>query len=178
MERKSSTRAVFFDRDGTLMEEVHYCKDPAKVKIFPGVVSALRALQQQRWRCIIVTNQSGIGRGLITESEYHAVNEELLRQLDGLIDATYFSPDHPDQPSERRKPATGMLLEAAQDLSLDLEACWFVGDKESDILCGKAVGCRTVLVETGYGAEYAGTPPDFTTRDVVHAIADILKNTP
>ncbi|MEO6054504.1 MAG: HAD family hydrolase [Chthoniobacterales bacterium] len=170
-------RAVFLDRDGTLMEEVHYCKDPALVRVFPGVASALRALRVTGWKCIVITNQSGIGRGLITEAEYHAVDEELQRQLDGLIDATYFCPDTPDKPSARRKPEPGMLLEAASDLALDLKASFFIGDKEADIACGKAVGCRTILVQTGYGANYAGSPPDFTVPDLVDAASLILKNT-
>ena len=92
----SRSKAVFFDRDGTLMEEVHYCGDPAKVKLYPGVPDALARLKQAGFRTFIVTNQSGIGRGLITEAQYRAVEEELLRQIgDRAIDASYFCPDAP-----------------------------------------------------------------------------------
>ena len=77
----SGTRAVFLDRDGTLMEEVDYCRDPAKIRVYPGVPEALRKIKEAGWRTFIVTNQSGIGRGLMTEAQYRAVQEELLRQL-------------------------------------------------------------------------------------------------
>ena len=84
----SRVRAVFFDRDGTLMEEVHYCGDPARVRVFPGVPEALRKLKAAGFRAFVITNQSGIARGLITEAQYHTVQEELLRQIGaGLIDA-------------------------------------------------------------------------------------------
>lgn len=177
MPDESLVRAVFFDRDGTLMEEVHYCKDPALVSTFPGTSHALRALRQRGWKCVLVTNQSGIGRGLLSDSEYHAVAAELDRQLGGMLDATYYCPDTPDQPSIRRKPEIGMLTEAAGDLSIDLKSSIMVGDKASDILCGKNAGCRTILVETGYGSAYKGPKPDFIARDVVDAISLILKNT-
>ena len=101
----SRARAVFFDRDGTLMEEVHYCGDPARVRVFPGVPEALRRLKEAGFRTFVISNQSGIGRGLITEAQYYAVEEELLRQAGaGLIDATYFCADPPAVPSTRRKP--------------------------------------------------------------------------
>jgi D-glycero-D-manno-heptose 1,7-bisphosphate phosphatase len=96
----SAARAVFLDRDGTLMEEVHYCGDPAKVKVFPGVPEALRRLKAAGFRTFVITNQSGIGRGLITEAQYRAVQDEALRQLgQGTIDASYFCPDAPGVPS-------------------------------------------------------------------------------
>ena len=115
-------KAVFFDRDGTLMEEVHFCGDPAKVKLYPGIPEALARLKQAGFRVFIVTNQSGIGRGLITELQYRAVQAELLHQLgEDLIDASYFCPDVPGLPSPRRKPAPGMVLEAAADFDLDLD---------------------------------------------------------
>src|SRR5260370_10631950 len=101
----SPTRAVFFDRDGTLMEEAHYCGDPAQVKLYPGVPDALRKLKEAGFRTFVVTNQSGIGRGLITEAQYRAVEAELRHQIgEGLLDASYFCPDAPDVPSTRRKP--------------------------------------------------------------------------
>ena len=103
----SGRAAVFFDRDGTLMEEANYCGDPAKVKVYPGVPSALRALRQAGFLNLIVSNQSGIGRGLIAEEQYRAVQQELLRQIgESLIDGSYFCPDAPSEtPSPRRKTA-------------------------------------------------------------------------
>src|SRR5262249_29257058 len=112
-------RAVFFDRDGTLMEEVHYCRDPALVRVYPGVREALYGLRAVGWGVFVITNQSGIGRGLITEAQYHAVHAEFLRQA-GEIDGAYYCPDTPDVPSTRRKPEPGMVLEAAREHGIEL----------------------------------------------------------
>ena len=90
-------RAVFFDRDGTLIEEAHYCGDPARVRILPGVPEALRRLKEAQFLTFVITNQSGIGRGLITEAEYRSVEAEMLRQAgSGAIDGVYFCADPPD----------------------------------------------------------------------------------
>ena len=145
--------AVFFDRDGTLIEDQHYCGDPAKVKLYPGVPEALDRLRQAGFRTIVVSNQSGIAHGLITEAQYHAVQAETLRQIGaGRIDGAYDCPDAPGTPSTRRKPEIGMLLEAAADFDLDLSASYFIGDKAADVECGRRAGMRTILVLTGYGA--------------------------
>lgn len=168
------SRAVFFDRDGTLMEEVHYCGDPAQVKMYAGVPEALRKLKEAGFRTFIVSNQSGIGRGLITEKQYRAVQAELLRQIgDGLIDASYFCPDAPGVPSTRRKPEPGMLLEAAAEFAIDLGASYMIGDKSADIECGRRVGASTILVLTGYGAEQ-GCQADFRAAGVVEAVEWVL----
>ncbi|MEI8234104.1 MAG: HAD family hydrolase [Verrucomicrobiota bacterium] len=177
--------AVFLDRDGTLMEEVHYCADPAQVRLFPGTAAALRRLTERGFLCVVITNQSGIGRGLLTEEQYHAVQCELLRQLAQedaapLIAASYFCPDAPPTPSPRRKPEPGMVLEAARDFGIDLARSWFVGDKAADIACGSRAGTRTILVQTGYGAQTACAPcqpaPHFLAKDVVAAVEIILQN--
>jgi D-glycero-D-manno-heptose 1,7-bisphosphate phosphatase len=169
--------AVFFDRDGTLMEDAHYCGDPAQVRIYAGVPGALDRLRQAGFRTVIVTNQSGIGRGLITEAQYHAVQQELLRQIgEKRIDGSYFCADAPGVPSTRRKPAIGMVLEAAADFDLDLTRSYFVGDKAADIECGRRAGMRTILVMTGYGAEQ-DCRPDLRAKDVGEAIGIVLDET-
>jgi D-glycero-D-manno-heptose 1,7-bisphosphate phosphatase len=169
-----SRLAVFFDRDGTLMEEVHYCGDPATVRLFPGVPEALRKLKEVGFRTFVISNQSGIGRGLITEAQYHAVQDELLRQIGaGLIDATYFCADPPAVPSTRRKPEPGMVLEAASAYDIDLARSYFIGDKSADIECGRRAGTRTILVLTGYGAEQ-DCRPDFTAHDIAEAVQIVL----
>ena len=171
----SRARAVFFDRDGTLMEEVHYCGDPARVRVFPGVPEALRKLKEAGFRAFIITNQSGIARGLITEAQYYAVQQELLRQIGaGLIDAAYFCADPPAAPSTRRKPEPGMVLEAAAAYDIDLSRSYFIGDKSADIECGRRAGTRTILVLTGYPAEPA-SHPDFTAHDIAEAIKIVLR---
>src|SRR5512136_2148698 len=112
----SNLRAVFFDRDGTLMEEVDYCRDPKDVHLLPGVMEMLRELKERGFLNIIITNQAGIGRGIFNEEDYHRVHAELLRQIgDGLVDGTYFCPDAPWAASNRRKPGTGMVEEAVRD---------------------------------------------------------------
>jgi D-glycero-D-manno-heptose 1,7-bisphosphate phosphatase len=167
-------RAVFLDRDGTLMEEVNYCNDPATVRAISGAGEKLAKLREEGWLTVIVTNQSGLSKGYITPEQYHAVNAELLRQLDGGIDAIYFCADHPDQPTERRKPQPGMLLEAAIDLEIDLARSWMIGDKPIDVACGRNAGCRTMLVRTGYGAEQTETDADLVMNDVTEALQQII----
>lgn len=174
----SRARAVFFDRDGTLMEDAHYCGDPSQVHVYPGVTEALRQLKDAGFRIFVVTNQSGIGRGLITEEQYRAVEAEFLRQTgDGLIDASYYCPDAPGTPSTRRKPEPGMVLEAARDFQIDLGASYLIGDKSADIECGRRAGTHTILVRTGYGAEQV-CEPDFTADDVLQAVQTVLEKNP
>jgi D-glycero-D-manno-heptose 1,7-bisphosphate phosphatase len=173
-----SGRAVFFDRDGTLMEEVHYCGDPRQVRVYAGVSAGLRRLKDAGFRVFIVTNQSGIGRGLISEAQYRAVEEELLSQIgDGLIDASYFCPDVPGTASSRRKPEPGMLFEAAAQWDIDLASSYTVGDKAADVECGRKAGTKTILVLTGYGREQY-CDPDFRVESVAQAIETVLGRLP
>lgn len=165
-------RAVFFDRDGTLMEDVHYCGDPALVHVYPGVREAIRQLREAGFRVFVVSNQSGIGRGLITEKQYRAVQDEFLRQA-GEVDGSYYCADAPGVPSMRRKPEPGMVLEAAAEHGIELGASWFVGDKAVDVECGRRAGTKTIQVMTGYGAEQR-CEADLVCRDAVEAAAAIL----
>jgi D-glycero-D-manno-heptose 1,7-bisphosphate phosphatase len=167
-------RAVFFDRDGTLMEEAHYCGDPAKVRVYPGVPEGLARLKRAGFAVIVISNQSGIGRGIITEQQYQAVQAEFLRQIGpGLVAASYYCPDAPGVPSACRKPEPGMVLRAAAEHDIDLAASFFVGDREADVECGRRAGTRTVLVRTGYGAEQTCTA-DWICADAVEAIGTIV----
>jgi D-glycero-D-manno-heptose 1,7-bisphosphate phosphatase len=168
-------RAIFLDRDGTLMDEVEFCHDPTKVRAIPGAADGLAALRRRGWINVLITNQSGIGRGLFTVPEYQAVNAELFRQLGENIDAAYFCPDHPDHATARRKPGTGMIEEAKRDHGIAIENSWFVGDKDTDILCGKTAGCKTILVLTGYGRDHRDCGAEFVAQDIVEAAAIILR---
>jgi D-glycero-D-manno-heptose 1,7-bisphosphate phosphatase len=156
------------------MDEVNYCNDPATVHAISGAGEKLALLRDEGWLTIIVTNQSGLSKGYITPEQYHAVNDELLRQLGGGIDAIYFCADLPDQPTARRKPSPGMLLEAAAEFDIDLSESWMIGDKPIDVQCGQNAGCRTILVRTGYGANLSETNADLVFSDVTEAIAHIL----
>jgi D-glycero-D-manno-heptose 1,7-bisphosphate phosphatase len=168
--------AVFLDRDGTLMRDVDYCGDPKEVEVFPQAAEALRRLKQNGYKLVIITNQSGIGRGYFNDAEYRAVEAEFVRQLgDGLIDASYHCPDLPTSNSVRRKPGPGMIFEAQRDHRLDLRRSFFVGDKASDIGCGRNAGVRTILVQTGYGAGEKNTGADWIARDIQHAAQLILE---
>ena len=167
--------AVFLDRDGTLMRDVDYCGDPAKVEVFPGATAALRRLKTAGYKLIVITNQSGIGRGYFNEAEYREVESEFLRQLgDGLIDGSYHCPDLPGANSMRRKPALGMIHEAQRDHRIDLARSFFIGDKTSDIECGRNAGVRTILVQTGYGAKMIDCRADWIVQDLEHAAEVIL----
>src|SRR6266567_6378836 len=144
---EASSPAVFIDRDGTIMEDRDYCADPSEVKLFPGAPEALRRLKSSGFKLIIITNQSGIGRGLFTLDQYRAVEAELLRQLgDGLIDGTYYCPDAPGQYSNCRKPAPGMVVKATRDHQIDLSRSFLVGDKEIDVECEPNAGVRAIRV--------------------------------
>jgi len=167
--------AIFVDRDGTLMVEVDHCHDPADVKALQGAPEELARARSLGWRVIIITNQSGIGRGYFTEEQFESVQKELVRQLDGNIDATYMSPDLPGTGSTRRKPAPGMILEAAADHGIDLTRSFMIGDRNFDIECGKNAGVRTILVETGYGMEHLDCGADFIAPTVTEAIRLVLE---
>ena len=167
--------AVFFDRDGTLMHDADYCSRPDQVRVFDGVASALRQLKKAGYKIIVITNQSGIGRGFFTEKDYRAVEAEVSRQLGhGLIDATYFCPDVPGQPSECRKPAPGMVLQAARKHHIDLARSFFVGDKEIDAECAHNAGVRAIRVRTGFDKMTDGSCADWVAEDVPAATKIIL----
>jgi len=160
--------AVFVDRDGTLMVEREYLADPAGVEMVDGATEALDALREAGYALVVVTNQSGIARGLYTEDDYRRVAARLDQVLDerGVpVDGTYYCPHHPDftGPCTCRKPGTGMYEQAARDLDLDLAASWYVGDKVADVLPALTLGGRGILVRTGYGAGQEGDAPDGVT---------------
>lgn len=173
---RAKSPAVFLDRDGTLMHDADYCSDPKQVRVFPGVPDALRQLKDKSYKLIIATNQSGIGRGFFSVEQYRAVEAEVLRQLgDNLIAATYFCPDVPGKPSKCRKPAPGMILDAARDHDLDLERSFLIGDKEIDAECAHNAGIRAIRVETGFDRETEGSCADWVAKDLP-AAAEIILN--
>jgi len=169
--------AVFFDRDGTLIHEAHYCSSPSQVRAIEGAAEALGKLSDAGFALVIVTNQSGIGRGYFTREDYDRVHEEVLWQLKPAeITASYYDDSTPDRPSDRRKPSTKMLEEAAREHGLDLARSWMVGDKTSDIECGRNAGLRTVLVETGHGKDHLDCGADAVVADIGYAADVILED--
>lgn len=156
--------AVFLDRDGTLIAEKKDLADPDRVEFIAGAFEALRALRAAGYRIVVVTNQSGIARGVFSLAEYHAVEARIKQSLaDGGIqlDGVYFCPHHPDfgGPCECRKPKLGMYREAARNLGLDLAASIYVGDRLRDVQAGLETGGRSIMVQTGYGAAESGQAP-------------------
>jgi D-glycero-D-manno-heptose 1,7-bisphosphate phosphatase len=153
----SMERAVFLDRDGTLIAEKNYLCRPEEVEIFPGAGAALKKLSVAGFKFVIVTNQSGIGRGYFTLADAERVNEHLAREFarDGVrFEKIYLAPEAPDQPSRGRKPSPQFLFDARDEFGLNLAESFMVGDKLIDLECGWNAGVKkSILVRTGYGAE-------------------------
>ena len=143
--------AVFLDRDGTLIEDRHYLSDPSQVVLTEGCVAGLRKLSFEGFVLVIVTNQSGIARGLMTQGQVDAVNRQLIRLLSlhsVAIDGIYLCPHGEDDGCRCRKPIPGMVEQATEQLTIDLARSWVVGDKCSDVILGRNVGARTVLISS------------------------------
>lgn len=148
--------AVFFDRDNTLNYDPGYIGNPELVKLFPGVPKGIAKLKNElNFKIIVVSNQSGITRGKITESDVISVNNkinEILRTEGAEIDKFYHCPYHPDFDSEEdckcRKPSPQMIFKAAYEMNLDLTKSYFVGDKATDVLCGYNAGVKSILIQT------------------------------
>jgi len=168
-------KTVFFDRDGTIMHDVNYCSDPKDVHVFPCVAESLRKLKARGFKLIMITNQSGIGRGYFTREQYNAVHAEVLRQLgEPLIDATYVCPHVPGVESECRKPAPGMILQGAHEHAIDLSRSIMIGDKEIDVHCGHNAGIKSIRVRTGFETNTADSSADWIAQDFAEATKIIL----
>jgi D-glycero-D-manno-heptose 1,7-bisphosphate phosphatase len=154
-------RAVFLDRDGTIIEEVGYLSHISQVRLYPWSAAAIRRLNQAGLKVVMTTNQSGIGRGFFPPALVEETHEKLRNDLalsGAFLDGIYYCPHHPEAAIEAyrvrcdcRKPEPGLLLRAAQDLNLDLAGSYVVGDKYTDVQLAFSVGARAVLVLTGYG---------------------------
>jgi D-glycero-D-manno-heptose 1,7-bisphosphate phosphatase len=155
--------AIFLDRDGVInVEPIDYVKSWGEFTFLPGSLQALKALTRLSWPVIVVTNQAGIGRGLMTEQtllEIHANMLEQIHQAGGRIDAIYYCPHHPDDHCSCRKPLPGMFLRAAQDLRIDLSCSYMIGDTEKDLYAAHAAGCYPVFVESGLVYRHPGHLP-------------------
>jgi D-glycero-D-manno-heptose 1,7-bisphosphate phosphatase len=150
-------RAVFLDRDGTLIAEKNYLHRPEDVELFPGAGAALKRLADTGFKLVIVTNQSGIGRGYFTLADAERVNEHLAREFARAgvrFEKIYLAPEAPGQPSRGRKPSPQFLFDARDEFALNLAESFMVGDKLIDLECGWHAGVKkSILVRTGYGKE-------------------------
>lgn len=179
-------RAVFLDKDGTLVENVPYNVEPDLVRLAPGVADGLRALHDAGYRLIVITNQSGVARGYFPEAALAAVNRclnTLLADQGVFLSGFYYCPHHPDgvvpgynRVCNCRKPKPGLILHAARDLGIDLSQSWFVGDILNDVEAGRRAGCRTILIDNGGETEWDLVPwrrPHYTAPDFSHVPAII-----
>lgn len=164
-------KAVFLDRDGTINVDRNYLSDPAQLELYPGTSGALRRLMDAGFLLIVVTNQSGIGRGYYTEVDMHRVNDRMIQWLsaEGIhFTKIYFSPEAPEMPSRGRKPSPQFLFDARDEFGIDLARSYMVGDKAIDVETGWNAGCAgSILVRTGYGAETERKNPALVTKAFV-----------
>lgn len=179
-----SRPALFLDRDGTIVHDPGYLHRPADVRLLEGAGAALRRAQDAGYALVVVTNQSGIGRGRYDEAAFRATQAEVERQLAGFgvrLDGTWHCPHAPDAACLCRKPGTALHRDAAVTLGLDPRTSWCIGDRDLDVLAADALGARSVLVRTGDGARHAdavaarGIP---VTEDLAAAIAFVLQSPP
>jgi histidinol-phosphate phosphatase family protein len=179
-------RAVFIDKDGTLVDDIPYNVDPALVRFSTGAFDALRQLQERGFAPIVVTNQPGIALNLFDREALASLERHLVKTLaaEGISLAGFFACTHAPAGSSVqnclcRKPAPGLLLQAARVHRLDLSQCWMVGDILDDVEAGRRAGCRTVLLDVGHETIWRNTPmrrPDFTASDLLTAAAFIAAN--
>jgi len=173
-------RAVFLDRDGTIIEDKDYLHRPEEVVIFPGLPKSLERLQDAGFKLVMITNQSGVGRGYFTLDDVHRVHEHLSAELakEGVFfEKIYIAPEHPEKPSRGRKPSPQFLFDARDEFGIDLAESYIVGDKLIDLECGWNAGVRkALLVRTGYGAEVEHSHRDtLKEAEVVDGVAQAVE---
>jgi D-glycero-D-manno-heptose 1,7-bisphosphate phosphatase len=186
-------RAVFIDRDGTISEEVGYVNHLSRFKLFPYSAEAIKLLNESGWLAILVTNQAGVARGYFTEDVIHSVHRQLTSELESAgarLDGIYFCAHHPTvgEPPYRvdcecRKPKPGLIMQAAQDFSIDLTQSWMVGDRYSDIEVARNAGLRSAFVLSGYGRgewDYQSKnwehQPELVADNLLAAVKSVIKS--
>ncbi len=173
-------RAVFFDRDGTLGPDIPYLDDPERLELFEGAPGAIKRLREAGFKAIIITNQSGIGRGyfsLDTLDSIHRRLREMLRERGADYDALYFCPHKPEDGCMCRKPMTGMIDRAVRDLEISLDESYLVGDDTVDVRLARNCGLKSILVMTGHGADALRvSSPDAIADDLGQAADWILRD--
>ncbi len=183
-----SNTAVFFDRDGTLIHDPGYLNHPDQVQLLNGAAEALKELSLLGYKTVVISNQSGVARGIVTEEMLEKIHErlrELLKAKGAGLDGIYYCPYHPDGvvpkyrvDSDWRKPKPGMLLAAARDIEIDLTRSWMIGDNERDMEAGRSAGCRTILISsTRSGLGYPDkSRPDYIAVNMREAVNIVKKH--
>jgi histidinol-phosphate phosphatase family protein len=174
--------AIFVDRDDTLMVDVKYCDDPDRVQLMPGAAEGIKSLRNAGYKIVVITNQSGVGRGYFSLETLHRVNERLrsdLRKVGADYDALYYCPHTPEDGCDCRKPKPGLFLKAAQELAIDLASSFAIGDRDLDIEAGRAAGTKTVLVLNAHSRERVDSfvEPDLVASDLLQAAGLIRSQT-
>ena len=177
MPKNPDRRFVILDRDGTIIEEREYLSEPEQVVLIPGVGAALRELKKMGLGLVVITNQSGVGRGFFDQLQLERVHERLRKLLEKenvLLDGVYVCPHKPEDDCVCRKPKLGLFEKAAKDLGFSLEGSIVIGDKASDMEMGRIAGATTFLVRTGYGAQTEKAAiADFVIDDLAAAAESI-----
>ena len=179
VERKKKT--VFIDRDGTLVEEVNFLSRTEDLRFFDDTDEAIRLLKENGFLVVVLTNQSGIGRGFFTEAAMHEIHAKIQTDLTDKIDAFYFCPHLPTGGCRCRKPNVGMIEAAERDYAIDLEKSWIIGDKAIDVETGFNARLKTALVLTGYGrkdVEKVIRKPDIVAETLLAVVEKILMSEP
>lgn len=177
IEQQQLTPAIFLDRDGTLIEEVNFLSRVDDLRIFPFTKTALEQFSAAGFLLFVVTNQSGIGRGLFTAEDMQNIHKALREEFGSLIRGFYYCPHLPDAGCDCRKPNTALIERAAGEHNIDLSRSWFIGDKDLDIQTGVNAGIKTCLVLTGYGMEHKetlGSMPTLTAENIGEAARKIV----
>lgn len=174
-------KAVFLDKDGTLIKDVPYNVDPELIRLLPQTIDGLRLMHEAGYDLVVITNQSGVARGYFEEEDLEDVEQHLRQRLAGhslSLRGFYYCPHHPDGivpeytgPCDCRKPAPGMLLQAMDELGIDPDRSWYIGDILNDVEAGRRAGCRTILMNTGGETEWVLTP-DRLPHHITDNLAD------
>ncbi|MBI2252940.1 MAG: D-glycero-beta-D-manno-heptose 1,7-bisphosphate 7-phosphatase [Armatimonadetes bacterium] len=181
--REKLNKAVFIDRDGTINKEAGYISSINKLRLLPKTALAIKLLNQADYKVVVISNQSGIARGFLTEIDLKKIHRELalrLKRRGAILDKIYYCPHHPEDNCNCRKPKVGLLKRAARELNLNLSQSFMIGDKLSDIKSGINFGIKAILVFTGYGKEEYKTAQkekiklDYTALNLYEAVRYIL----
>jgi len=179
---KRGERAVFLDRDGTIAKDVPYCSRVEDFDILDSVAQAIRLLNEQSFKVIVITNQSGIARGRFTQQTLALIHQRMQEELaehGARVNGIFVCPHHPDEECECRKPKPALILQAAEEMGIELRLSYMVGDAPKDIEAGSSAGCKTVLVTTGPGQGKMNgqtPPPDHVANSLYEAAAWIVKD--
>jgi len=181
-------KTVFLDRDGTIVDDVGYMNSPEQINFIPGSIAAIKKLNEAGYKVVVITNQAGVARGLITEDMLQTIDKTLHKHIlsgGAHLDGIYYCPHHAEhghypykQDCECRKPHPGLIKKAARDLNLDLSQSYMVGDKATDIEAGKRAGTKTIMVLSGRGNNEKGRltdPADHVADNLQAAVTWLLK---